>query len=198
MILDAEKLRDRLPRVTDIIAAANITPRYKEGDYLAIGTAVDIGCRFLFQGHKLADLESVDGRVMPYLISLELWLHATGFKAEAIQPEYTSKRHGYICHPDVLDGNVWLLDSKTGGKYKWHRLQTISYKVAANEQDDRVWVQRRGSLYLQKDGSIAKLDEHRPEDDSADWNAFLSAKRLYDANLELDRYRQNLKTWMEN
>lgn len=184
-----------LPRVTDIIKAAGVMPRYKEGNYLEKGAAVDRGCQLIFQGYHVADFEETEGfeQIKGYLISLERWLDSTGFKATAIQPEYESKK-GYVCHPDVLDEITWLIDTKTGGKYKWHRMQTISYKVAANEQDN-VRVQRRGSLYLQRDGSIAKLDEHT--DDSTDWNAFVSALRIYEDEKKLERYRQNIKNWLE-
>jgi len=50
------------------------------------------------------------------------------------------------------DGQLCVIDLKTGGKEKWHRLQLAAYRDAA-EQRLKVRIHRTAALYLKKDGS---------------------------------------------
>ena len=180
-----------LPRVTAIIKATGLTPPYPAGNYLEKGTAVDMGSRLLFAGHKVEDLE-IDDRIRGYLISLQLWLEHSGFQAERIQPEYVSTRYGFCGHPDVHSINE-LWDVKTGSPAKHYRLQLAGYQILINESDD-FWIQKRGCLYLKEDGEMAKAEPHN---DRADIQAFLSALKLYQGEQALERYRENLRKWKE-
>ena len=185
---------EELPRVTDILAAAGLLPDYGRWDPkhkgIAKGTAVDYGCQLLFKGYKLEDLD-VDPRILPELQSLDLWIKATGFMAVAVQQEVRSKL-GYVGHVDVLSVDT-VVDSKSGEPAPWHRAQTAAYFLALNE-DDENWMQHRGSLYLRKNGEIAKYKHH---DDRADFGVFLSALKLYQGEKALEPYRENIKRWLE-
>ena len=197
-----QTVNETLPRVTDIIAFSGLMPDYERWDPerkgIGKGTAVDVGCQLLFQGHKLEDLE-VDPIILPYLVSLDLWLQHTGFKAEGVQQEGISIGLGFIGHWDVHGtmGNRrtfarWMIDAKAAVKAKWHKLQTAAYVHLARCQ--KIEIDHRGSLYLDEHGGMAKLDAHT---DSSDWQCFFSALKLYQGEKEMEQYRENIRRWKE-
>jgi hypothetical protein len=73
----------------------------------------------------------------------------------------------------ILDHQLTYLDFKTGGKDKWHALQTAAYSEAYWQQSGRP-VLRRGSLYLEGDGTY-RLNFHDNQTDAA---VFLAAAAI--------------------
>lgn len=60
-------------------------------------------------------------------------------------------------------GRPIVLDFKTGGSQKWHRIQLALYDIL---YDDLPWgIRRRTTLHLQADGSIAKSHDYVDRND---------------------------------
>ena len=86
----------------------------------------------------------------------------------------------YGCRIDrvyTIDGVRWIVDFKTGGKYKSTRLQTAAYLCAYNEythaisfdhEEIKDFAIMRGALYLDGEGGFDFV-EHTDEDDIETW-----------------------------
>lgn len=134
------------------------------------GTAVHRACELLMWDNL--DFSSLDERIEGYVRSCERYLKATGFR-----PKRTEFR---AYHPELeyagswdADDDVLLLDEKSGGPSAWHKIQTAGYFELARVNG--IKLRRRGGLYLQADGSIAKFREHT---DRNDLKVFLSCLNL--------------------
>lgn len=156
------------------------------------GEAIHQGAALLFR--DLLDWQTVDPRIMPYLVSLQLFIKTTGFTAVTVEQKGYSPLDycgrwdvtGLFPYSRDIDDD-WLIDLKSGSAAKWHKLQTVLYQRMAKTA-------HRGCLYLQSDGTLAKLVEHK---DLNDWKAAYSALKIYQAEKALEKERENLRAWLE-
>lgn len=162
------------------------------------GKAIHAACELLFWDNL--DWSTVDKRIEGFVTSCAEYVAHSKFK-----PRRTEHQ---AFHPQLLYAGAWdadgdslqiedfLFDLKSGGKEKWHGVQTSAYKELAAVNG--IKIKRRGSLYLQENGSMAKLYLH---EDRNDFKVFQSALRILQkeeqTRMELEPYRQNLKRWME-
>lgn len=164
-----------IPGVTTILKTAGLADHaYGFGDAQLRGLHVHQACELL----DLNDLDwnSVYRGWLGYVKSYARFKDDQGFLPELIEhqtyhPAFrfagTMDRRGLL--PALLGDRRAELDLKTGVEEDWHRWQTGGYKILGQS----AWSQdRRGALYLQEDGSPAKLVWH---DDDADLRVFLSA-----------------------
>lgn len=133
------------------------------------GLVVDKCCELLVLGEL--DWSQVDERILGYVLSYQEMLRHTGWIARAVKQRLYDEQLGFAGEFDVSFESGWLIDLKAprsgSGKAKWHKLQTAAYwhlNCGTNF--------RRGTLYLQPDGSIGYLQEHR--DHREDWAGFLA------------------------
>lgn len=166
-----------IPGVTTVLKTVGLIENYYGfGDAQFRGLHVHFAC-------ELLDLNDLDWRtVYPawqgYVKSYMGFKEETGFIPELIEfqtyhPVYrfggTMDRRGRL--PNLLKNPEQRaeLDLKTGTTEDWHKYQTGGYKILGRNE----WMNdRRGCLYLQEDGSPAKLAWH---DDDADLRVFLAA-----------------------
>lgn len=165
---------ERLPSVTQVIDRVGLIPSsQKNSDAAHRGKMVHLAARYLFE-HRL-DWSSVASPIAGYVCSLDKWISATGFSARECEGRGWHRVHRYAGQWDVVGkmeyGEV-LIDIKTGAPAKWHGLQTAAYVEITGR------ALKRGSLYLQQDGSIAKFVAHKDEADFARFLACLTVYRM--------------------
>jgi hypothetical protein len=133
--------------------------------------------------HKVIELElqnrldyaTIHPEVRPYFESWLLWWNSL------VAPEPVDIEQRFYVSPldytgtrdfnGLIDGNHWIIDWKcTASEVGTHRLQLAGYSWPP------ICNQRRGSLYLQSNGSMAKLVEYTDEQDFHDW---LSTVRVF-------------------
>jgi hypothetical protein len=192
--------KKRLFGVTEVIKSNGVM---SGGDFYTElgrekGEAIHRACQLLFLD-KL-DWSTIDGRILGYVLSCTEYIAHSKFK-----PRRTEHSN---YHPELGYGGTWdadgssiqiddfLFDLKSGKKEKWHGVQTSAYQELARVNG--ILIKRRGALYLQPDGSMAKLYLH---EDRNDFKIFLSALRILQkeeqTQMELEPYRQNIKRWMD-
>ena len=119
----------------------------------------------------------ITDRARPYVESFVKWLEKIG-KIEIVETErrYWNDELGLCGQGDLVarlnDGEPGIIDYKTGSAAPWHELQTAGYVILKYGTHPQV---PRHSLYLKKDGKIAKLKRHETD---ADFETFLAAVRL--------------------
>lgn len=160
------------------------------------GKAVHAACELLFWDNL--DWSSVDERIFGYVVSCHEFIKQTKFKARRAEFQFY---HPLLCYAGQwdVDGDCSqvkdiMLDLKSGAPEKWHRIQSSAYREGADA--NKIKIKRRGSLYLQADGSVGKIKIH---DDRNDWKAFYSALLICQKEDQLQRdlepYRENLRLW---
>ena len=163
----------RLPGVTEIIDYFGFIPEFsKDEERAEEGQVIHEAAKYLFQ--KRLDWKSVDSAVLGYLVSLDLWLKATGFLAEECEQalyHLVLLFAGTVdCKGRLPNNSRWIIDIKSGAAARWHKWQTAGYRILSREY------RRRGALYLQKDGSMARFKEHDEETDAAE---FISMRNVF-------------------
>lgn len=161
--------------VTQVLKACGLLGEWGTPEDLERGWIVDKCCELFVLG-KL-DWSEVDTRIMGYVLSYAEFLDHTEWVARSVKRRLYDEQLGFAGEFDVCFESGWLIDLKAprsgNGKAKWHKLQTAAYKHLDHENGGYLMKSlRRGSLYLQPDGSMPKLDEHK--DHREDWAAFLS------------------------
>jgi hypothetical protein len=158
----------RLDSVTQILKACGFIGDWGSPEDLERGNVVDKCCELLAQG-KL-DWSQVDPRVLGYVLSYQRCLEHTGCIARAVKQRLYDEQLGFAGEFDVDFESGLLIDLKAprsgSGKAKWHKLQTAAYRHLNGDKG------QRGTVYLQPDGSMPKLIEHK--DHREDWAGFLS------------------------
>ena len=136
------------------------------------GTALHWWLLFLAQGKK-SDKEpepEIAGRVE----GIRKFLRDEKLKLiDGEKPQYDPVLN-FACTPDIwgwMNGGIWNLDGKRGGKLNIHKLQTAAQKIALKANG--VPVSNRGSLYL-SDGDY-RVKEHADYLDEIRWRAIVSA-----------------------
>jgi len=139
------------------------------------GHMVHLACDLLAWDNL--DWDSLDPMIYNYVLSC-----ARYFEHVKAIPRRTEHR---AYHPLLYYAGTWdwdgadfqrddlLLDYKSGGEQDWHKWQTAAYQELAIA--NRIPIEQRGTLYLQKDGSMAKLKLHR---DRNDFKIFVSALNM--------------------
>lgn len=189
-----------IPSVTQIIKQQGLmkgegffTKRGRER-----GAAVHMACALLAWDNL--DWTSVDDEIKPYVESYGLFKEATKLKPR--------RTEFMFWHPRLLFAGTWdqdfdcqtiqdvLVDLKSGGPQKTDGVQTAMYQEGALANHIRI--QHRAGLYLQPDGSIAKLREYK---DANDLKIGLCALRLCQEEEKFQQvcapYRENIRRWME-
>lgn len=179
------------PGTTGILDGCGLISDFSKQEFAAQrGEAIHQGGALLFQDRL--DWTTVEPRIFGYLYSLEQFRKTTGFKAVTVEQKGYHKLYDYCGKWDVtglfpwsaLIEDDWLIDLKSGVPAKWHKLQTALYQRMAGTK-------HRGCLYLQPDGSLPKLVEHK---DPNDWRAAYAARKLFEGD---ETYRDQLNAWLE-
>jgi hypothetical protein len=162
------------PAVTDLLTAAGLVdPTWFTEEARLRGTAVHTLCEYDDEGDL--DESKIDERLIGYLQSYRRWRELCGFKPEWIE---ISVGNGlYAGTPDrvIVSRPRALYDLKTGAFNRGHAIQTALY---VNLLPDPYSYSRFG-IYLQADGSIAKVREFPKTDYRSDLIVGLSALNIY-------------------
>lgn len=102
-----------------------------------------------------------------YIDSYLKWMALVGMRWTKLEQARYSERFKFCGITDRIgfdgQGRAVVLDMKTGAKQSWHAIQLALYDIL---HDDLPWgVRRRITLYLQRDGSVAKTVEHTKRSD---------------------------------
>lgn len=130
------------------------------------------------EGPRL-DRPNLDAALVGIAQSYESFLDVAQFTPILIeQPLSISGLGG---KPDVygrfsVNGKYAVVDGKTGGSQKCYRLQTAAYQYMLEMNGYPVDI--RGSLYLQKDGTLAKWEPHSDTQDLTRWMAVFGVYNL--------------------
>jgi hypothetical protein len=166
------------PSVTEILTSVGLidtswfTPEAAER-----GTQVHLACRYLAEDRL--DWTTLDPRIEPYVRSYEKFLTSTGCKARSVEQSGYCEIRRYCGSWDVVFG--YLADLKTGSYEPWHRAQVGGYQLLPGHQR----VSRLATIYLQADGSIAKVRFHPAYICEAEFLCALSFYRLKEQYLGL-------------
>jgi hypothetical protein len=171
-----------IPSVTDIIG--RFFPHYAGGNNSTFGRELgsDIHRAIELDEAGVLDVDSLDDFVLPRWDAYTAW-------REANSEWYTYGVEEMVCHPTLryagrIDlvlrdhDHIMVVDLKSGGPEKHHRLQTAAYRNALLEWADLMTARtvRRGCLYLPRNGE-AKLVEHH--DHELDFRAFAQLRDVY-------------------
>jgi len=162
--VDAEGRRRFLPGVTHIIAAAGLldTSHFRPW-HAERGRMAHLAIALEAQGLLIES--SVDERLRGYLDAWRRWRQIIG-PHRIVRLEYTvgdpSLAGGFAGRADMeieFAGDLWVVDTKTGGAADWHELQVGGYLRGHLDGPPR----QGGRLYLGKDGrpSFRPLDATR-------------------------------------
>lgn len=167
-----------VPGVTEVLHGVQILDdTYYKDEHSERGTAVHARAQGMID-----DGLSIEawGAYRLYGESLSTWLR-----------QYPSSRtlatelrvyHPELQYAGTLDwlvewqGQLWIVDFKSGGEAPWHRLQTEAYAQAI--RDVCQMKVRRGALYLQADGSMAQFRPHNRPSDRTFWLSALNCYRF--------------------
>ena len=160
----------RIPSVTQILDAVGLISDFAKQPLAAErGKLVHLACKYLGQG--ILDWSTVDRSILGYVQSYEKFLTQTQWLARAVEVSLYDKDYLFAGSFDVDFTEGWLVDLKSGVKAKWHPLQTAAYHRLNGGKG------KRGTLYLQADGSMAKFEQHS---DRTDLARFLACRTVYE------------------
>jgi len=147
------------------------------------------------------DEKSLNATLQPFLVGYKRFLQDYKPTIKAIEQMFIGNNYDY---PDeVYIGRVdrifgigednWIIDIKTGGKYKYQKLQTAGYLNAYRTMTDvNDLTNIRGCLYLNKEGEY-DLKFH---EDDVDMHRFFSCLGIF--YYRYPKYRKteyNLEVW---
>lgn len=171
----------KIPGVTEILDSHGLIPSFAKNTQAANrGSLVHKAGLLLVEGRL--DWATVDPRLVGYVLSYAALLDHTGWLVRAAEVMLFHKELFFAGQFDVDFESGNLADLKTGGPAKWHELQTAAYLKLRGGHG------RRFGIYLQEDGSIAKIKEHS---DRSDWNNFVSCLNVYRLKEVLNNGRSN-------
>lgn len=160
----------RLPGATDVIKAEGmVASEWMTDEARWRGKCVHRGIQLLNEGQL--DWDTVDETVAGYLKSYQQFLTVSRFEIWGSEVPLFSVAFG--CIPDlwgVLNGQITVVELKTGPVPKWAAIQT-ALQVKAIRDQLGVRVQKRFGLRLMTTGALAKLD---PFDDRTDERVAMS------------------------
>ena len=164
-----------LPSVTQILTEAGIiNPTWYTEESMERGTIVHLACEYLDQGDL--DESTIDPSIIGYIESYKKFKAHLGYTPEWIEVPQKDPTGVYAGTPDriIITRPRSLDDLKTGPYQHWHRLQSAAY---VNTLNDSFSYERRG-IYLQKDGSMAKVKVFLKSEYMSDLSAFLSCLNI--------------------
>ena len=162
---------DQWPGVTEVIGSLDLQGSMPADFYLDRGTAVHRATELLDLGtldESTVDPEHVLGRLNAYKAFLED-VHPIILDVEQLVRNPRWKYCGKLDRRLKIRGREGILDIKCGAEEKWHRLQTMGYRLCFRRR------MARWCLYLKDDGTY-KLREH---DNPSDHGAFLGALAIH-------------------
>jgi len=173
---------NRVPGVTEILQSEGFidTTWFTEASRDR-GSYVHEACQYLLENDLAWD--EIDEEYRPWIESFAQWVEAVRPEVVELETLHYSETWGYAGQLDWLlqiDGELWLIDGKTGAVSPWVGLQTAAYEHLLDPIAHTV---RRAALKLRKDGKQASLV---PQKDSQDWPDFLHALGCYNAKLRLN------------
>lgn len=171
-------MSDRYPQfpasavsVTEILDACGLI-YHASPEALERGQRVHEAVALMLRGRL--DWNSVDERIIGYVKSAgecELQYDPLNDRKPDIEGPLCDSVLGIVGTPDLVLGH-YIIDFKTGAPAPWHRAQLGGYWHLKGEPSNA----RLQSVYLQEDGSLPKLVEHRP---SEAWREFLTCYNFY-------------------
>lgn len=169
----------RLWGTTEILDREGFIPSFAKQEYAALrGLYVHKACELLAWDNL--DWATVHPEILGYVLSCAEYFAHTHFEPRRTEHRFYHPQYLYAGTWDLDGGNDaandFLCDYKAGAPASWHCLQTAAYQEGARANG--IPIRKRGTLYLQQDGSMAKLKLHS---DRGDWNVFLSALNVCNA-----------------
>lgn len=170
-----------VPSVTQVLKSAGVINDQWFDEWSADrGRRVHLACQYYDEGHL--DMDSIDPAIAGYLESYIKWRKAStnferGMKIRRIEWSQYETVYDFAGTCDRIvelnQGALAVVDIKSGAYQPWHGLQLAGYKIltASTFGGDP----QRYSLYLDKDGDIARLRAHTDESDGEFFISFLNA-----------------------
>ncbi len=159
------------PSVTTILHELGaIDDRYYTEECARRGDAVHLATAAIDQ--QLASPADFPDDIQPYLESWVQLKRMAGIEILRIEDRVASIEYGYAGTVDRIariGKQHAVLDFKTGGKERWHALQTAAY--AACPILPGVPLLHRFAVYLRRNGAAALLDPHTNRNDIAVFRA---------------------------
>ena len=163
-----------IPSVTKILGDVGLYPDFRLVDpwYAERGSMVHLACHYLDQG--TLDRESLDAEILPYIESYEKFKEV--FKVEVLESEIQlfDETYWYAGTADKLVNINWnmqireaMADLKCGGPEFGYQHQIAGYSLARGNHYSRL----RLGVYLQKDGTCAKVLEYPHPSDFEEFKA---------------------------
>jgi hypothetical protein len=174
-----------VPSVTTVLKSAGIIDdRFYTEAGRERGTAVHLACQLLDEDDL--DWDSVTEEISGYVKAYQAFKKDSGFKPLKIEEAVYSRSYQYAGRFDRLgeiDGNLVLMDIKTGSIPKWVELQLAGYETAllsmkSAEEINKNPVLLLQALQLRENGSY-KLKQASSMSLAERQEVFLSAVRLY-------------------
>lgn len=164
-------------RVTHVLKSCGLIYNGKRAtqDALERGKVVHFCCRLLAE--KRLNWKTVDPRLLGYVQSYERLLDHTEWLARACELTEYDDTLMFAGTFDVDFELDLLADLKTGVPARWHKAQCGAYWHLRGERG------KAATIYLQEDGSIAKLKFHDARQAWRDFQIFLNyyhLKRIYE------------------
>lgn len=167
-----------LPSVTTVLKGTGIidtsgpwfTPYHRDK-----GKAIHAACEYL-DGNSL-DWSTVDERIIGYVRAWQSFLLESGSQILNVERQLYSPDYGFAGTVDrVLNwrGARTVVDIKTGGAEKWHRLQTAAYQILDG------YATARACVHVREDGKF-RVELHPMKDAATDRARFLAALTTYNA-----------------
>lgn len=170
----------RVPSVTQTLEPLmnfDGMPQKVREDALLRGTLVHKLTESWDRGKPL-DLELIDdAQLGGYLRSYQKLRDDFRFEIVSIEERLYHRKHRFAGTSDRLvihDGDLGVLELKSGPLHPEYALQTAGYQLAANDGRVGQKVTRRWAVFLKQDGNYS-LVEHKDKEDE---DAFVGALRL--------------------
>ncbi len=141
----------------------SVTTMLKDSGIVDTTFYTDTGCANGSRRHKLTEIfdrdeldwDSVADEDLPYLSA---WIEAKGdigFEITEIEKPMYHEQYLYAGTMDrlaMIDGELWVLDLKTGTKARWNRLQMILYGLMVASHTDGGKKPKLGLINLKGNG----------------------------------------------
>ncbi len=136
------------------------------------GHAVHRAAELLMFGEL--DWSTVHESILPRVKGFESWFQKFKPKVLMCEKPLYSKTHGFAGTPDMVvevNGEIWVVDVKSGKAGLAAAIQTAAQKILADESEGFITVNKRFALELPKEGGFKMV----PHTDRGDRDMFLSA-----------------------
>lgn len=166
-----------LPSVTTVLGQTGIIDkRWYTKSGTDRGSKVHQMLEFYDEGELVET--GLDDQLLPYLEAWKKLLQDTNLKILEVEKKVHHPKHMYAGTIDrvaLINGEMCILELKTGKPSKWHPLQTAPYQQCMKERTGGA-LMRRIAVYLTPKGTY-RLQDH--PNDVEDFAVFYSALRVY-------------------